>query len=127
MSVDRNGTRKTPPRSILPRSILPDQIPPNLTLTQTLTLTQVGTHRGNWPGGNFPDTDRNIMLEDKEKPSTQRNLQLALTFNKTLPKIKNVKNKHWHILSINENLRKGFDERPFILYIRNTNFHQLIG
>ena len=32
-----------PPRRILP---LPRQIPPNLTLTQTLTLTQVGIHRG---------------------------------------------------------------------------------
>ena len=32
-----------PPRRILP---LPHQIPPNLTLTQTLTLTQVGIHRG---------------------------------------------------------------------------------
>ena len=67
------------------------------------------------------------MLENKDKPSTQTNLQLALTFNKALPKIKNVKDKHWHILSINENLRKGFDERPFIPYIRTTNFHQLLG
>ena len=32
-----------PPRRILP---LPHQTPPNLTLTQTLTLTQVGIHRG---------------------------------------------------------------------------------
>ena len=33
---DCEGTRKVPP----------DQIPPNQTLTQTLTLTQVGTHHG---------------------------------------------------------------------------------
>ena len=43
-----------PPRRILP---LPRQIPPNLTLTQTLTLTQVGIHRGGGGGeltrGNF--------------------------------------------------------------------------
>ena len=36
-----------PPRRILP---LPRQIPPNLTLTQTLTLTQVGIHRGGGEG-----------------------------------------------------------------------------
>ena len=32
-----------------------DQTPPNLTLTRTLTLTQVGIHRGggNWPEGIF--------------------------------------------------------------------------
>ena len=71
--------------------------------------------------------DRKIMLENKEKPSTQRNLPLVLTFNKTLSDIKNVIDKHWHILSINENLRKVFDKRQFIAYGRNTNLHQLIG
>ena len=45
--------------------------------------------------------DRKILLENKEKPSTQANVPLLLTFNKTLPNIKNVVNKHWHILSIN--------------------------
>ena len=45
--------------------------------------------------------DRKILLENKEKPSTQGNVPLLLTFNKTLPNIKNVVNKHWHILSIN--------------------------
>ena len=71
--------------------------------------------------------DRKILLENKEKPSTQRNLSLVLTFNKILPNIKNVIGKHWHILSINENLRKVFDKRPFTAYRRNTNLHQLIG
>ena len=45
--------------------------------------------------------DRKILLENKEKPFTQGNVPLLLTFNKTLPNIKNVVNKHWHILSIN--------------------------
>ena len=45
--------------------------------------------------------DRKILLENKEKPSTQANVPLLLTFNKTLPNIKNVVNKHWYILSIN--------------------------
>ena len=43
--------------------------------------------------------DWKILLKNKEKPSTQGNLQLVLTFNKTLLKIKNVIDKHWHILS----------------------------
>ena len=38
---------------------------------------------------------RIILLENKEKPSTQGNLPLVLTFNKTLPNIKNVIDKHW--------------------------------
>ena len=71
--------------------------------------------------------DWKIMLENKEKPSAQWNLPLVLTFNKTLPNIKNVIDQHWHILSINENLRKVFDKRTFIAYRKNTNLYQLIG
>ena len=52
--------------------------------------------------------DRKILLENKEKPSTQGNLPLVLIFNKTF-NIKNVIDRHWHILSINENLQKVFD------------------
>ena len=73
------------------------------------------------------NVDRKILLENKEKPSTQGNLPLALIFNKILPNIKNVVDKYWHILSINENLRNVFDKRPFIAYRRNTNLYQLIG
>ena len=47
--------------------------------------------------------DRKTLLENKEKPSTQRNLLLLLIFNKTLPNNKNVIDQHWHILSINVN------------------------
>ena len=70
--------------------------------------------------------DRKKLLENKEKPSTQENLSIVLTFNKTLHNIKNVKDKHWHILFINENLGNVFDKIPFIAYRRNTNLHQLI-
>ena len=73
------------------------------------------------------NVNRKILLENKEKPSTQGNLPLVLTYKKTLPNIKNVIDKHWHILSINENLRKVSDKRPFIAYRRNTNLFQLIG
>ena len=48
-----------PPRRILP---LPCQIPPNLTLTQTLTLTQVGIHRG---GGGRELTRGNFSVHQK--------------------------------------------------------------
>ena len=63
----------------------------------------------------------------KWKLSTQRHLPLVLTFNKTLFNIKNVIDKHWQVLSINENLQKCFGKRPFIVYTINTNLHQLIG
>ena len=71
--------------------------------------------------------DRKILLQNKDKPSTQRNLPLVLTFNKTLSNIKNIIDKHWHTLSIDKNLRKIFDKRPFIVYRRDNNSHQLVG
>ena len=59
-------------------------------------------------------------------PFSKGNMPLLLTFNKT-PNIENVNDKHWYILSINENLRKVFDKRPlFIDYRTNNNLHQLI-
>ena len=63
------------------------------------------------------NVDRKILLENKKKPSTQGNLPLVLTYNKTLSNIKTVIDKHWHILSIKKNLRKVFDKRAFIHYI----------
>ena len=44
-----------------------------------------------------------------------------------IPNVKKVIDRHWHILSINENLREDFDKRPFIAYRKNTNLFQLIG
>ena len=58
--------------------------------------------------------DRKILLENKEKPSTQGNLPLVLTSDKTLPNIKNDMDKHWYILSVNENVQKVFDKRSLI-------------
>ena len=42
-----------------------------------------------------------ILLENKEKPSSQGNLPLVLTLDKTLSNIKNDIDKHWYILSVN--------------------------
>ena len=55
------------------------------------------------------------------------NLLLLLTFIKPLLNINNLIDKYWHNWSINEYLWKVFEERPFVAYRRNTNFHQLIG
>ena len=59
---------------------------------------------------------RRALLQTKEKPATQKHLLLVVTFNKNLSNIKNVIDKHWHILSIN---KKFFDKKPFVAYRRN--------
>ena len=69
----------------------------------------------------FCEKLRECRVVFREKPSTQGNLPLVLTLNKTLPNIKIVTDRHWHILFIKENLRKVFDNRPFIAYRRITN------
>ena len=52
--------------------------------------------------------DRKILLENKEKPSTQGNLPLALTFNKTLSNIKIVVDKHWGIFYLSMKIYEKF-------------------
>ena len=54
-----------PPRRILP---LPHQIPLNLTLTQTLTLTQVGIHRGGGEltRGNFSVHQKLVLTQQNQ-------------------------------------------------------------
>ena len=69
---------------------------------------------------------RKILLENKEKPSTQGNVLLVLTFNKLLTNIKIARDKHSHILPFKENLRKVFNKRPSIAHRKNANLHQLI-
>ena len=70
--------------------------------------------------------DRKILLENKEKSSTQGNLLSVLTFNKTLPNIKNVIDKHWNILLYQRKFKKVFDKKPSIAYRRYISLCQLI-
>ena len=70
--------------------------------------------------------NRKAFLQTKGKLATQKNLPLVVTFNKTLSNIKNFIDKHWHIFSINEKLKKAFEKKPFIVYRRNKNLHQKI-
>ena len=71
--------------------------------------------------------DWKAPLQSKEKPATQENLSLVVTFNEILPNVKNVIDKHWHNLSNNEKFWKAFDKKRFIAYRRNNNLHQIFG
>ena len=44
--------------------------------------------------------DWETLLQMKEKPATQENFPLLVAVNKMLSNIKNVIDKHWHILLI---------------------------
>lgn len=57
---------------------------------------------------------------------TQENLPLVVSFNKTLPNIEDVIDKHWYNLSIRKKFKK-IDKMSFIAYERNKNLHQKVG
>ena len=62
----------------------PDQIRPNLTLNETLTLTQVGIHPGGgrgWPWGDFPVTIKSTDHRPTDYfPLTHRHTDLSSSF-----------------------------------------------
>ena len=45
-------------------------------------------------------------LLNKEKTETGTYLTLCVTYYKTLPNIKTILKKHWHILNVNPNLKR---------------------
>ena len=63
----------------------------------------------------------------KEKKETARNIPLSLKYNRTLPKIKEIVMKHWHLLHINPNLAEIFQSPPILVFRRNKNLRDIIG
>ena len=70
--------------------------------------------------------DRTGLL-NKEKTETGNHLTLCVTYNKTLPKIKTILEKHWHILNVNPKLKKVFENKSLLAFRKNKNLRQLIG
>ena len=70
--------------------------------------------------------DRTGLLS-KEKTETGNHLTLCVTYNKTLPNMKTIIEKHWHILNVNPELRKVLENKPLLAFRKNKNLRQLIG
>ena len=60
-------------------------------------------------------------LLNKEKTETGNHLTLCLTYNKTLTNIKTILEKHWHILNINPELKKVFENKSLLVFRKNKN------
>ena len=73
------------------------------------------------------EIERDALLTPKSKEKDQKRIPFITTYNKTLPNLKQIINKHWHLLQINSNLRTAFEQEPLIAYRRNKNFGDLIG
>ena len=57
--------------------------------------------------------DKTGLLK-KEKTETGNHLTLCITYNQILPNIKAILEKHWHILNVNFELKKVFDNKPLL-------------
>ena len=65
--------------------------------------------------------ERRRLLKEKKKET------LSLKYNRTLPKIKDIVMKHWHLLHIKPNLAEIFQNPPILAFRRNKNIRYIIG
>ena len=66
-------------------------------------------------------------LLNKEKTETGNHLTLCATYNKTLPNIKTILEKHWYTLNVNPELKNVFENKPLSAFHKSKNLRQLIG
>ena len=59
----------------------------------------------------------NLLTENPKEPS--KRIPLSIKYNRTLPPISSIINKHWHILQIDNDIKNKFIERPVTAYKRN--------
>ena len=73
------------------------------------------------------EIERDALLTPKSKEKDQKRIPFITTYKKTLLNVKQIINKHWHLLQINSNLRTAFEQEPLIAYRQNKNLGDLIG
>ena len=79
------------------------------------------------PVERFDHLDRSLLLK-YPKPKRKDTIPFSLTYNPVLPNMKEIINKHWHILSINGSFKEIFNNlQPMIAFRKNTNLKQLIA
>ena len=68
-----------------------------------------------------------LFLKPKiEKIGNKPRIPLVMKFNRVLPNIREIIDKHWDLLHINPKLKNAFQERPKIAYKKNRNFKEII-
>ena len=66
-------------------------------------------------------------LLNKTNAARKNVIPFAVTYSPTLPNIREIINKHWHILNINNAFRNVFKATPVIAFRKNTLLKQIIG
>ena len=70
--------------------------------------------------------DRRTLRTYKEKTRSDR-IPLVVTYDKRLPRIKEILEESWSILKINEAEGQKFKEKPLLSYRRNKNLRDILG
>ena len=69
---------------------------------------------------------REELLTEKTKKAGSK-IPFTVTFNKTLPDIRQTIDKNWHLLLTNPDIAQTFPEKPTLAFRRNQNLKDLIG
>ena len=51
----------------------------------------------------------------------------VITYNRKLPMMGKIINKHWNFLQINPKLQETFQNNPFVAFKRNKNLQEIMG
>jgi hypothetical protein len=70
-------------------------------------------------------TREELLTEKTKKAGTK--IPFTVTFNKTLPDIRQTIDKNWHLLLTNPVIAQTFPEKPTLAFRRNRNLKDLIG
>ena len=54
-------------------------------------------------------------------------IRFSVTYHPTLPNIREIINKHWHVLDINNTFGNVFKATPVLAFRKNTSLRQIIG
>ena len=66
-------------------------------------------------------------LLNKPDAVSRNAISFSVTYSATLPNIRKIINKHWHILNINNTFGNVFKAPPVITFRKNTSLRQIIG
>ena len=91
------------------------------------TLTKRGYNKtGTAAQNNGANSIPRKELLNKIKTSNTERLPLTVTYNRTLPDLKTIIDKNWHILQIEPKLKEIFAEPPILAFNGNENLKDII-
>ena len=71
--------------------------------------------------------DRKQQLLHQQKRHDRQCIPLSVTYSRTLPNLKYIITRHWHMLQANESCKETFSTLPIIAFRKSTSLKQIIG